>query len=127
MRPESASAMDKLIDTVNSIKTELESLPKITDMTILGRLEDRIRQECQVIEALPGYMGQEIYKRIQARRMEIRREHIDKIRGISKEDNGRIGSSGTNGNLGWSDKSGGAEQESDTKASRPSRQSKSKK
>lgn len=84
MRAESASAIDKLLDTVNSIKSELDSLKDITDMTSLGRLEERIRNECQVIEALPGYLGQEIYRRVQVRRSEIREENIKQIRSITE-------------------------------------------
>lgn len=126
MRPESASAIDKLLDTVNSIKSELDSLKNITDITTLSRLEDRIRQECQVIEALPGYMGQDIYKQIQARRAEIRQQQINQIRGVTEVKNGS-GSARTNGDTGGSDKPGRIEQEGDTKAKRPSRQSKSKK
>lgn len=86
MRAESASAIDKLLDTVNSIKSELDSLKDITDMTSLGRLEERIRNECQVIEALPGYLGQEIYRRVQVRRSEIREENIKQIRSITEEE-----------------------------------------
>lgn len=101
MRPESASAIDKLLDTVNSIKSELDSLKNITDMTALGRLEDRIRQECQVIEALPGYMGQEIFRQIQIRRGEIRQEQINEIRKITEATHG---SAGTNGDTGDGDR-----------------------
>lgn len=126
MRAESASAIEKLLDTVKSVQSELDSLKNITDMTSLGRMEDRIRNECQVIEALPGYLGQEVFRRIQTRRTEIRREQINHIRGITKEANGTR-NSGTNGDTRGADKPGRAEQKSDTKAIRPSRQSKSKK
>lgn len=85
MRSESASAIDRLLSTVESIKSELDSLKTITDMSTLSRLEDRIRQECQVIEALPGYMGQEIFRRVQIRRNEIRQEQINHVRSITEE------------------------------------------
>ena len=113
MRPESASAIDKLLDTVNSIKSELDSLKNITDITMLSRLEDRIRQECQVIEALPGYMGQDIYKQIQARRAEIREEQIKQIRGVTEVKNGSIGANGNPGDGDRTDKPRRAKRKSD--------------
>lgn len=126
MRAESASAIDRLLSTVESIKSELDSLKTITDMATLSRLEDRIRQECQVIEALPGYMGQEIFRRVQIRRNEIRQENMNHVRSITEVTDGSR-NSGANRDTGGSDKPGGAEQEGDTKTKRPSRQSKSKK
>ena len=127
MRPESVSAIDKLLDTVNSIKSELDSLKDITDITALSRLEDRIRQECQVIEALPGYMGQDIYRQVQARRLEIREQQIAQIRGVTEVKNGSIGTNGNLGNGYRSDESRRVEPEGNSKTSRPARQSKPKK
>lgn len=103
MRSESASALDRLLDTVKSIQSELDSLPKITDMTSLGRLEERIRNECQVIEAIPGYLGQEVFRRIQTRRAEIRKEQINQIRNITEKKDGSR-DSGTNGSVGVGDR-----------------------
>lgn len=126
MREESASALDRLLDTVKSIQSELDSLPKITDMSTLGRLEERIRNECQVIEALPGYLGQEVFRRIQTRRSEIRKEQINQIRNTMEKKDGTR-DSGTNGSLGGTNGLSGSKLESDSKTSGPARQSKRKK
>lgn len=125
MRAEASGAIDALLDTVKSIKAELEEIKKAKDLGTINRLEERIRQECQVIEAMPGYMGQEIYRQVQIRRAQLRAQNYNMAVNAVKEV--MNGDSGTNGDTGGSDKPGGAKQEGDTKAKRPSRQSKSKK
>lgn len=125
MRAEASGAIDALSDTVKSIKAELEEIKKAKDLGTINRLEERIRQECQVIEAMPGYMGQEIYRQVQIRRAQLRAQNYNTAVNAVKEVTN--GDSGTNGDTGGSDKPGGAKQEGDTKAKRPSRQSKSKK
>lgn len=126
MREESASALDRLIDTVKSIQSELDGLSNITDMTSLGRLEERIRNECQVIEAIPGYLGQEVFKRIQTRRTEIRREQINQIRNLTEKKDGTR-SSGNPGNGDRTDESSRTKLEGDKQASKPAGQSRRKK
>ena len=125
MRAEASGAIDALLDTVKSIKAELEEIRTAKDLGTINRLEERIRNECQVIEAMPGYMGQEIYRQVQIRRAQLRAQNYNMAVNAVKEV--MNGDSGTNGDTGGSDKSGGAKQEGDTKAKRPSRQSKSKK
>ena len=126
MREESASALDRLIDTVKSIQSELDGLSNITDMTSLGRLEERIRNECQVIEAIPGYLGQEVFKRIQTRRTEIRREQINQIRNLTEKKDGTR-SSGNPGDGDRTDEPSRTERKSNQQAKRSARQSQSKK
>lgn len=125
MRAEASGAIDALLDTVKSIKAELEEIKTAKDLGTINRLEERIRQECQVIEAMPGYMGQEIYRQVQIRRAQLRAQNYNMAVNAVKEV--MNGDSGTNGDTGGSDKPGGSKQEGDTKAKRPSRQSKSKK
>lgn len=125
MRAEASGAIDALLDTVKSIKAELEEIRTAKDLGTINRLEERIRHECQVIEAMPGYMGQEIYRQVQIRRAQLRAQNYNMAVNAVKEVIN--GDSGTNGDTGGSDKPGRAEQEGDTKAKRPSRQSKSKK
>lgn len=125
MRAEASGAIDALLDTVKSIKAELEEIRTAKDLGTINRLEERIRQECQVIEAMPGYMGQEIYRQVQIRRAQLRAQNYNMAVNAVKEVIN--GDSGTNGDTGGSDKPGGVEQEGDTKVKRPSRQSKSKK
>lgn len=125
MRAEASGAIDALLDTVKSIKAELEEIRTAKDLGTINRLEERIRHECQVIEAMPGYMGQEIYRQVQIRRAQLRAQNYNMAVNAVKEV--MNGDSGTNGDTGGSDKSGGAKQEGDTKTKRPSRQSKPKK
>lgn len=125
MRAEASGAIDALLDTVKSIKAELEEIRTAKDLGTINRLEERIRNECQVIEAMPGYMGQEIYRQVQIRRAQLRAQNYNMAVNAVKEV--MNGYSGTNGDTGGTNKSGRTEQEGDTKAKRPSRQSKSKK
>lgn len=125
MRAEASGAIDALLDTVKSIKAELEEIKTAKDLGTINRLEERIRNECQVIEAMPGYMGQEIYRQVQIRRAQLRAQNYNMAVNAVKEVIN--GDSGTNGDTGGSDKPGRTEQEGDTKAKRPSRQSKPKK
>lgn len=104
MRPESVNAIDALLDTVRSIKKELETIKTSTDLAQINMLEERIRNECQVIEAAPGYMGQDIHRQIMNRRLEIRSLNRQEAMTKAKEVLDGSGSSGTNGNSGDGDR-----------------------
>lgn len=79
MRPESYGSIDKLLDTVDSIKKELDQIKNCASMSEISQLEEHIRHECQVVEAMPGYMGQEIFAIISARRNELRKDKLNSI------------------------------------------------
>lgn len=102
MRAEASGAIDALLDTVKSIKAELEEIRTAKDLGTINRLEDRIRQECQVIEAMPGYMGQEIYRQVQIRRAQLRAQNYNMAVNAVKEV--MNGDSGTNGDTGDGDR-----------------------
>ena len=136
------TAIDKAVDTIASIKAELDAMSTY-DGHKLNEVEGRIRVELQVMEALVNHVGREVYQAVQVRRQQLRSENqqwikdtvspveerVRAILGDKKEEDNEDGTrnSGTNGDTGGTDKPGGVKQEGDTKAKRPSRQSKSKK
>lgn len=84
MNPQAVDSLDKLINTADSVRAEIEKLAKV-DGKDLNMIEERIRQELQVIQALPDFIGQEIYAKVQARRHEIKLQRAEEIRKIAKE------------------------------------------
>lgn len=68
------SAIEKAVATIGSIKAELDDLPKY-DLIKLNDVENRIRVELQVMEALVNHVGRETYTRIQDRRHQLRKEN----------------------------------------------------
>lgn len=138
---DSKTAIDKAVDTMVSIKAEIDAMPTY-DGHKLNEVEGRIRVELQVMEALVNHVGREVYQAVQIRRQQLRGENQqwiqntvspveERVRAIlgdefmeDKKDGTRdIGGASDGG----TDKSAGAKRESDTKTKRPSRQSKSKK
>lgn len=71
---ESKSAIQKAVDTINSIKAELDALPTY-DGQKLNEVEGRIRVELQVMEALVNHVGREAYQQITERRRQLRGEN----------------------------------------------------
>ena len=105
MRAEASGAIDALLDTVKSIKAELEEIRTAKDLGTINRLEERIRNECQVIEAMPGYMGQEIYRQVQIRRAQLRAQNYNTaVNAVKEVINGNSGTNGDTGDGDGSDK-----------------------
>lgn len=80
-------AIQKLIGTVDTIAKIADGIPNYSAHE-LNAVEDKLRNEFQVIEAHLFYVGQEVYAAANARRLELRREHIlnvDKIIAGSQE------------------------------------------
>ena len=130
MRPESVNAIDALLDTVRSIKKELETIKTSTDLAQINMLEERIRHECQVIEAAPGYMGQDIHRQIMNRRLEIRSLNRQEAMTKAKEVLDGSGDSGASGNPGDGDRADEPQRielSGDKQASKPAKQSRRKK
>jgi cob(I)alamin adenosyltransferase len=122
-------ALKKLSGTVETIVKLAEGIPTYSQEE-LNKAEDKLRNEFQVIEAHLFYVGQEFYNAAQARRIQLRRESIYSVQNAVadvKEEDGATRSSGDTGDGVGTDKPSVVEQQSDTKAKRPSRQSKSKK
>ena len=71
---ESKSAIQKAVDTINSIKAELDALPTYNGQK-LNEVEGRIRVELQVMEALVNHVGREAYQQITDRRRQLRGEN----------------------------------------------------
>ena len=71
---ESKSAIQKAVDTINSIKAELDALPTYNGQK-LNEVEGRIRVELQVMEALVNHVGREAYQQINERRRQLRGEN----------------------------------------------------
>ena len=123
-------ALKKLSGTVDTIVKLAEGVSHF-DERELNAAEDRVRNEFQVIEAHLFHVGQEFYHLVQVRREELRRKSMADAREMianlnkPKEEDGTrsIGGESSRG----TNEPTGVERESDTKASRPSRQSKSKK
>jgi hypothetical protein len=68
------SAIEKAVATIGSIKAELDDLPKY-DLNKLNEVENRIRVELQVMEALVNHVGREVYMKVQDRRHQLRVEN----------------------------------------------------
>ena len=84
----SLPSIQKLVSTVETIARVADGIPTY-NANELNAAEDKLRNEFQVVEAHLFYVGQEVYAAANARRLELRREHIlnvDKIITGSKEE-----------------------------------------
>ena len=131
------TAIEKAVDTIKNIQQELDDMPSY-DFRKLNLVENHIRVELQVMEALVNHVGREVYQAVQIRRQQLRNDNNrkannivdpveERLKAILGEDNG---SDRTNGDTGVgvrSNKSSGAKQQGNKQTRRPARQSKSKK
>lgn len=105
------TAIQKALDTINSIKSELDSMPTY-DARQLNVVENHIRVELQVMEALVNHLGREVYDNVQKRRRQLRGENqqwIGKVTSPVEERlnellGGNNGNTGTDGNPGDGDR-----------------------
>ena len=84
----SLPSIQKLVSTVETIAKVADGISSY-NANELNAAEDKLRNEFQVVEAHLFYVGQEVYAAANARRLELRREHIlnvDKIIAGSKEE-----------------------------------------
>lgn len=116
---ENKTAIEKAVDTINSIQAELDAMPTY-DSRKLNEVEGRIRVELQVMEALVNHVGREVYQKVLEQRQRLRGNNKafiekitnpveDRISEILGEKQGESikevgnGNSGTSGNPGDGD------------------------
>lgn len=134
---ENKTAIEKAVDTINSIQAELDAMPTY-DSRKLNEVEGRIRVELQVMEALVNHVGREVYQRVLEQRQRLRgdnRDFIEKItnpvedriseilgekqgESIKEVSNGNSGASGNPGDGNGTDKPRRTKRKSDKQASK---------
>lgn len=110
-----APSLEKMNDTVQKLRDIVSKMDGYSQSE-LNIVEDKIRNEFQVIEAMLAYVGRDIYAIAQNRRMELRNANIAEVRGAIKkikEENGTTGSSGNPGDGDGADRPRRAKRKSD--------------
>lgn len=74
-----APSLEKMHDTVERLR-DIVSKMDTYDQATLNRVEDKIRNEFQVIEAMLAYVGRDIYTIAQARRLQLRNQNIEAVK-----------------------------------------------
>lgn len=98
-----APSLEKMHDTVERLR-EIVSKMDTYDQATLNRIEDKIRNEFQVIEAMLAYVGRDIYAIAQSRRLELRNQNIADVRAtVERLKEATNGNSGTSGDTGVGD------------------------
>ena len=125
-----APSLEKLNDTVQQLREIVGKMETCTQQE-LNRYEDKIRNEFQVIEASIAYVGRDIYKIAQGRRMVLRRQNLVDIQRITSDNKQEVvdgtRSSGNPGDGDRTDEPSRTERKSNQQAKRSARQSQSKK
>lgn len=114
-----APSLEKMNDTVQKLRGMVEKMDTYNQAE-LNQIEDRIRNEFQVIEAMIAYVGRDIYSLAQKRRMELRNQNIADVKraveylrtAVVEEDHGTR-SSGNTGDGNGADKPRRAKRKSD--------------
>lgn len=117
------TAIQKAVDTINSIKKELDDMPTYTARQ-LNEVEGRIRIELQVMEALVNHLGREVFQHVQSRRRQLRGENRQWIDNVVNPAEARLqellgdnnGNSGTSGDTRGGNKSRRPKQKGNPKA-----------
>lgn len=81
------SAIDKAVDTINSIQAELDAMSTYNNQK-LNEVESRIRAELQVMESLVNWVGREVYQKVQERRQQLRSENqqfVDRVTDLAQD------------------------------------------
>lgn len=117
---ENKTAIQKALDTVNSINDELTNMPTY-DARKLNEVENHIRVELQVMEALVNHLGREVYQHVQTRRQQLRSENNQWVQDVTNPAEDRIKEvlGGNNGNTGTNRDTGDGD--GSDKPSRPKR------
>ena len=75
------TAIEKAVDTIKNIQQELDDMPSY-DFRKLNLVENHIRVELQVMEALVNHVGREVYQAVQIRRQQLRNDNNRKANNI---------------------------------------------
>ena len=131
------TAIEKAVDTIKNIQQELDDMPSY-DFRKLNLVENHIRVELQVMEALVNHVGREVYQAVQIRRQQLRNDNNrkannivdpveERLKAILGEDNGSDRANGDTGVGDGTNKPRRAKRKGNSKTRRPAGQSKHKK